>query len=413
MGFGKLTQTVVAATLLASAVAGAAASGAEPPIPETGGGTPLSSDVQHLHFKYGPIHVAPGQNLILIGPVTIEKPAYDGYVTRFKPNLVRADGTVPPVDIIHLHHGVFLNMSRRDATTNDLPGERFFATGEEKTIFRMPPGYGYFVRGSDVWALNYMVHNQTPIADDVWITYDVDYVPASSRLGKRMKAVHPVWMDVENGKSYPVFDVHHGAGGRKGRWTFPDDASKPYGNGPPKNVWTAPRDGTLIATAGHLHPGGLWDDMYLERGNGRGRNSVHIFRSKANYYDPHGPISWDLSMTGTRPSWRVPVRKGQRLRVTTTYDTKRASWYESMGIMVAYMADGLKGPDPFRHHPSAHGTVTHGPLPENSHFGGEDTGAADPRSLPNGQTIDNRVGIEAFEYTPGGQGLPGVFGQPP
>src|SRR3954468_7057665 len=119
---------------------------AQTPLPETGSATPLGSDVQHLHYKYGPIHVAPGQNLILLGPVTIEKPAYDGYVTRIKPNLVRTDGSVPPVDVIHLHHGVFLNLSRTDATMGG--SQRFFATGEEKTIFKMPPGYGYFSRGS-------------------------------------------------------------------------------------------------------------------------------------------------------------------------------------------------------------------------------------------------------------------------
>src|SRR3954447_15378447 len=109
---------------------------AQAPTPEPGSAAPLSADVQHLHYKYGPIHVSPGQTLILLGPVTIEKPAYDGYVTRIKPDLVRADGTVPPVDQIHLHHGVFVTTSRTDATSPGASGgtERFFATGEEKTI---------------------------------------------------------------------------------------------------------------------------------------------------------------------------------------------------------------------------------------------------------------------------------------
>src|SRR3954469_18585126 len=124
---------------------------AQTPLPETGSAPPLGSDVQHLHYKYGPIHVDPGQNLILLGPVTIEKPGYDGYITRMKPDLVRSDGSVPPVDQIHLHHGVFLNLSQGDSTSSNNPGERMFATGEEKTIFQMPPGYGYFSRGSDVW----------------------------------------------------------------------------------------------------------------------------------------------------------------------------------------------------------------------------------------------------------------------
>src|SRR3954466_8466983 len=99
---------------------------AQTPLPETGSATPLGSDVQHLHYKYGPIHVAPGQNLILLGPVTIEKPAYDGFIPRLKPAPVRRAGSVPPVDEIHLHHGVFLNLSQGDSTSRNNPGERMF-----------------------------------------------------------------------------------------------------------------------------------------------------------------------------------------------------------------------------------------------------------------------------------------------
>src|SRR3712207_2141233 len=66
---------------------------------------------RRLRFSYGPIAVKPGQNDVLIGPVTIEKPNMDGFITRFKPNLVRADGTVPPVEQVHLHHGTWLSRS--------------------------------------------------------------------------------------------------------------------------------------------------------------------------------------------------------------------------------------------------------------------------------------------------------------
>jgi len=60
----------------------------DPPLPDPGALAPLSAQVQHLHFKYGPIFIEPGQNLILVGPVTIEKPAYDGYMVGFRPNLI-------------------------------------------------------------------------------------------------------------------------------------------------------------------------------------------------------------------------------------------------------------------------------------------------------------------------------------
>jgi plastocyanin len=425
-------KTTIAVALSAIAVAAPVAR-AQTPVPEPGSATPLGSDVQHLHYKYGPIHVSPGQNLILLGPVTIEKPAYDGYVTRIRPDLVRADGSVPPVDVIHLHHGVFLNLSRNDASS---PGsQRFFATGEEKTIFRMPPGYGYFSRGSAVWAVNHMIHNQTPVADDVFITYDVDFVPADSALGRTMKPVTPIWMDVQNGGAYPVFDVHRHAGGADGKWTYPDDARpSPYRKDHPLNTWTADRTGTIVAAAGHVHPGGLWTDLKLTRPGasvatsrkcrrvkgrrrctqtpGRG-DTARVFRSIARYWDPSGPISWDLSMTGAGKDWKLGVRKGDRLSISATYDTERASWYESMGIMVLYMAERPPGRDPFAQRVYTTGAVTHGHLPENDNHGGQDQGAPDPSKLPDGDTLDNRVGIAGFEYLPGTIGGAGFMGNPP
>jgi hypothetical protein len=398
------TRAIAAVLALVAAVTAPPVAHAQQPLPlpEVGAGTPLGSQVQHLRFSYGPLHVPAGGNLILLGPVTIEKPAYDGYMTRFKPDLVRADGSVPPVDAIHLHHGVWLNLSAKDATTGG--AQRFAASGEEKTIAKFPPGFGYPVKRNDVWAMNYMLHNQTPVPENVWITYEVDYVPAASKLGASMKPVRPIWMDVDNGSAYPVFDVKRGTGG-DGRLSYPDEVP----SAPRRNEWTVDRDGTLIWAAGHVHPGGLWTDLDLTRGSRRQR----LFRSDAEYFDPNGPVSWDMAMTATPPDWRAAVKRGDKLRIGTTYETQRASWYESMGIVIAYMADGEKGPDPFESPPQTEGKVTHGPLPENRNKGGADQNAADPRKAPDGQTLDRRVGIAGFSYLPGNQGMTGGFANPP
>src|SRR3712207_8859882 len=56
---------------------------------------------QRLRFSYGPIAVKPGQNDVLIEPVKIENPLREGYITRFRPDLVRADGAVPPIEQVH------------------------------------------------------------------------------------------------------------------------------------------------------------------------------------------------------------------------------------------------------------------------------------------------------------------------
>ncbi len=277
---------------------------------------------QRLHYEFGPIDVLPGQNNIAYSAGSVPKPTVPGWITRIKPDLRRADGSVPRVDVIHLHHGVWLNSSARDSTAR-LP-ERFFAAGEEKTIMQLPEGYGYRYSPTDNWTINYMIHNLTTEPDKVWITYDLDFIPADSAAAADIQAARPIWMDVQNGSVYPVFDVLKGSG-QDGRYEYPDDATDPYAGRPAKNRWTVDRDGVLVATAGHLHPGGLYDDLYVERSGATaipghakpGRSdTAHLFRSKAHYYEPAGAVSWDVAMTATKPDWRVAVKAGDVLEMS-------------------------------------------------------------------------------------------------
>ena len=53
-------------------------------------------------------------------------------------------------------------------------------------------------------------------------------------------------------------------------------------------------------------------------------------------------------MTASQPDWKVRVQAGDRLRLNATYDSTYASWYETMGIMMAWIAPGdTSGVDPF------------------------------------------------------------------
>ena len=101
----------------------------------------MAPDTVRYSYRYGPLVAAPGQNLILVGPVTIERPPGEGYATRIKPDLIGEDGKPPPVEQVHMHHAVFLNLSRRDEVAN-VP-QRFYAFAEEKTIAQLPAPYGY------------------------------------------------------------------------------------------------------------------------------------------------------------------------------------------------------------------------------------------------------------------------------
>jgi hypothetical protein len=350
---------------------------------------------QRLLYRYGPLVAAPGQNLVLLGPVTIEKPLGDGYVTRYRPNLVGPDGTPPQVEDLHMHHALFVNMSQPDMAAPHLP-QRIGGFAEEKTIATLPEPYGYPVKATDVWALNYMLHNGTPETRSAFIELEVDWVPAGTPAAAALKPAYPLWLDVRNGEGYPVFDTERGSGAG-GTITYPDDFADPYRGGPRLNEWTADRDMTLVATAGHLHPGGLWTDLDVVRGG----RPARAFRSEARYFDPNGPVSWDMAMEYTPDSWRVAVRRGDVLRISTEYETQRASWYESMGIMLTFWADGASGADPFTEPVETSGEPTHGHLPEAGNYGGEPTGLADPATLPDGATLADGVGIADFVYAPG------------
>ncbi len=389
---------------------------------------------KRMTYKIGPFDIIPGQNEIN-NRIIREKPAVDGWITRIRPDLVYTSGKVPGVDVIHLHHGVWANVSRQSSSSPF--AELFFAAGEEKTVMRIPEGYGYEYTASDTWVLNHMIHNLTPVPTQVYMVYEIDFIPKTSPHAAGITPVHPVWMDVERGSGYPVFDVEKGAG-RNGRYTYPNDDPQAYGGGAPKNEWTADRSGVLVATAGHLHPGGLHNDLWVRRAGaridkgrcagtttararkrcrsnaprGRGANA-HLFRSKAKYFEPAGAVSWDVAMTGTPQDWRVKIRKGDTLWTSATYDTKRAAWAESMGIMVVYMAESGPGKDPFRRRVNHPGRPTHGHLAENDNHGGKETRLPDPRKLPDGPVTGGNVDILNFKYTLGDLSLTGTGGLPP
>jgi plastocyanin len=359
--------------------------------------------VQHLHFETGPIKVKPGQNSIenVVLPAA-QKPAVDGFIVRARPDLIDMKGKVPPVDVIHLHHGVWLNLSGKSPASPALDVQPIFFGGEEKTVFRIPRGYGYAYKASDTWVLNEMIHNNTPNASKVRLVWDLDFIPADSALAQTVKPVVPLWMDVRRGWGYPVFDVAQRAGGADGEFTFPDDMpADPYVGGARQNEFTMPWPATIVAAVGHLHPGGLRDDVSVVR-NGASRL---IFRSEAKYYDPAGPVSWDVSLTASKPAWRARVQTGDTLRISATYDSKNSSWYENMGIVLLFAApDDPSGPDPFVDVVDPAGELTHGHLPENDNHGGRGKTYPDARRAASGKAT-TKVTIKGYQFRPGDLGL--------
>jgi plastocyanin len=342
--------------------------------------------IQHLHYKYGPIEM---------------KPAVPGYITKFAPNLIYADdGTVPPVDVIHLHHGVWLS--------NFYPT---FAAGEEKTVNNFPQGFGLHYKTDDKWVMNYMIHNLTPAPTKVFITYDIDFVPDSEPAAQDITPVISQWMDVAGIRAYPVFDVNKGSGS-KGKYTFPDQARGAQKSAVgPNHEWVVPEDGTIVSTEGHVHPGGLYTDLTVTR-NGVTKN---IFRSEAKYFEPAGAVSWDVSMTVPKAGWKVAVKAGDIVREHATYDTRNASWYESMGINQTFWAKGhVPGAvDPFTATLDTSGILTHGHLKENDNHGGDAMKLPDARKMLSGKAT-TKIAIRNYIYGRGDFQLAGTAaGRPP
>jgi plastocyanin len=380
--------------LLALVVPHAHAAAEQPPI-DPG---KLAKGAKRMMFKFGPIHITPGQNTIEIKP-NFERPKVPGYITRFKPDLIRADGTTPRVDILHLHHGVWL-----------IDGKPTFAAGEEKSIVSSPPGFGLKYTPKQAWAMNYMVHNLITSPDTVYLTYEIDFIPMGRPEAKRITPVTTQWLDAEGGKAYPVFDAKREQANARGRMTYPDDVPDAYAGGPPRNEWTADRDLTIVQTVGHLHPGGLETFLTARRGN----RTVRLFSSKAHYWEPAGAVSWDAAMTATPRTWKVAIRQGDVLAVHGTYDVARASWYESMAIMpLAVTAKPAGGLDPFVASTDRPGVITHGHLPENDVHGGGPPTLPDMTKVLDGPVSDTRVTISSFVYGQGSMSLSGMPGRPP
>lgn len=412
-----------------------------------------------LKFTFGPLHIKPGQNDVLIEPVTIQKPAYDGYIVRFKPDMVRiSDGKVPPIEELHLHHATWISLS------GDYGDGPFFAAGEEKTIAPLPKPYGFPIKGTDSWGLLYMIHSQLPEPDEVFITYDIDYIAKDAGDALGIAPVYPIWLDVRKGSGYPVFNVQRGFG-KKGRCTWPAQNCSnfgPYGEispaqGAPADSkgydWALPQKGeplgriesfqggTLIGLGGHLHPGGLSVNIDAVRG----KQAKRILTSEAVYWDwknpakPGGPpTSWDVSMTVTgAPFWGIRLKPGDVLRTNAVYDTIHQATYENMGIAVGYIAPDrivngrvvptASGVDPFQRglrfdnstgcksgglkarpvRLCTKGFVSHGHLAEADNHGtarGTITGAMSSHT--------DEVGIAGFLYTPGDLSTQDTLGIP-
>jgi len=260
--------------------------------------------------------------------VIVPSPRVDGHITQMFARLVDETGTPVNVQQVMLHHVVFINRGRfagdRKPKCGTRFGEPFYGTGEENQRLDLPEGYGYRIRPGDKWKMQAMLmsHNKDP--QRIFVEYRmrvVDQEPLTN--------VTPYWVRVTNCRNDPSYSV-------------------PGGRGPGAvhlrtKLWTVPQNGRIVAGGAHLHGGA--HNITIRQPHCSGRRLMqsdptyggadHLsYRVQPLLHEP-GPVntSWWTSRRG------MPVRKGERLRITAAYDAERPHG-GVMGVWHVYIAPG-------------------------------------------------------------------------
>jgi hypothetical protein len=278
---------------------------------------PLMPDGRHGHSMTG--------NQFMFN---IQKPCNDCYITGMQADLVNTSGqTVGVRENVMLHHMVLMNNGdgRQDATCQwgipfplgGLFGQRFFASGDERTPIVAQPGYGYYV-GNGSFNMIYDLMSMSTKAETVSFQMKWMWIPAS-QAGAITK-MEPVWFDVDQcGDS---------------------EVSVPAGPSTKSYSWTVNRPGKIIGLGGHIHNGGINVDVRNDTTGQQICNSVAGYGETPLYVDHHGE-KWVSSMStcgGSRqPNFLVPITAGQRITITGHYNMPEADDHQ-MAIVIAYVA---------------------------------------------------------------------------
>ena len=293
-------------------------------------------------FRTGPIKVGSYQVKQSDLDGNIPTPKVSGFITEMDVEVVDAKGRPIPINRLMLHHIVFSNLgptigSKRDGTCGNftllnsrstVPGvaERFYAAGEERAKLRLPPGYGYQIGAGDKWGMTWMLMNHRKTVDTAYIQYRVTYDTQPKT------PVTPYWLDIENCKADPVFDIPGGK--KKGATTRRS------------SVWNVPASGRIVAGGGHVHGGAKQLDL---KRTGPG---CTMYSSKPTWGGPKHPFynvkpvlhePGPINMSGFTSAAGMPVRQGERLRLDADYDGELMHT-RVMGIFILFLAPDAAAP---------------------------------------------------------------------
>jgi hypothetical protein len=263
--------------------------------------------------RYGPFTIPAGT---ATDPATVSdlrfrvsRPCTECYITSFKPDVVYADGSSATMDTgPMLHHAVFTSQFREDATCSEtwlgLAGERFFASGDERTALTLPDGYGYLTRWYDSWNLIVELMNHSASQKTVYVQVKYTY----RAVFESVKPVKPVWLDIDQcGDS---------------EYSIPAGASDTHWD------WRVNAPGDVVAMFGHLHGHGVAVEATDES---RGGRSICKSVPTLDPMDTHRVLAMS---TCTGHLGRL--QSGDVVRLHSMYNSAHPA-NDVMGIMIGYI----------------------------------------------------------------------------
>ena len=284
--------------------------------------------LQETTVRYGPFVLPPaGQggdvdhaNVFL---PNVPKPCEDCYIVRAEPDLVYEDGTPANLDTgLMLHHALLFNTGRSDTTCGKDTflgglGERFLASGNERTTKHFPDGYGYHLGRESVTGV-FHIMNHSAETKTVSFTFKVRWLPASTA---GVKPVTPVWVDMNNC--------------RTSEYTVPAGPSSEHW------TWKSTITGRIVSAGGHVHTGGVRTTLT------NATAQRHVCTSWAGYGQKPAYMGTIESMSYCRWDALGVVRAGDTLDLETVYDAAEAD-PGAMGIMMLHVfeTDDLEEPTP-------------------------------------------------------------------
>jgi hypothetical protein len=237
--------------------------------------------------------------------------------------MVLADGRSANLDSgMMLHHLVLIQPGLPDTTCAattpiGLLGQRFFASGNERTSGTLPPGFGYHL-GSGPLAAVFDIMNMSNSLQLVWLTATVSWLPDTT---PGVKPVTPLWLD-ENNCSLSTYAIPAGPTDRVWRWT-------------------STVTGRVVAAGGHVHDGGI-KTVLSNQSTGQ-----PICTSQAGYGKKPAYMGSIESMTTCIHDPVGIVHVGDVLALDTFYNSPTPK-PDVMGIMIAYVyqtSDLAAGPE--------------------------------------------------------------------